>query len=337
MGGVEGGDLDAAVGLAEQKALGDQDLGRGAKGVAGDAEAPCELGLAKPGPRLDLAVQDHLAEGVGGRLDGRNGRELEGLRGWDDLFWPCVTSFHNLTRCVKSTVKREELRSAMSGVERGRIAELMEREQSRFVGRASRVAQAPRARQGIAPRRRSDELDDALAGRVPGLRRDGAGGRRHRRRRQRIRRPLPRRHRRHDRPLSAGDGRGGPGTSRQGDHRDASDRGRGARRRGDEAPLRDAQLAVQPVGDRREPLRGPDRARDHRASQDPGSQPLLPRKRRRDDHDPRRRRGPAARGQRRRPGGSRRRPPGSSRSTTSTRSSASSPTRTWHASWSSPP
>ena len=91
MGGVEGGDLDAAVGLAEQKALGDQDLGRGAKGVTGNAEAPCELGLAKPGPGLDLAVQDHLAEGVGGRLDGRNGRELEGLRrllrGWGrDLF-----------------------------------------------------------------------------------------------------------------------------------------------------------------------------------------------------------------------------------------------------------
>ena len=86
MRGVEGGDLDAAVGLAEQEALGDQDLGRGAEGVAGDAEAPCELGLAKPGARLDLAVQDHLAKGVGGRLDGRDGRELEGLR----RSWPEV-------------------------------------------------------------------------------------------------------------------------------------------------------------------------------------------------------------------------------------------------------
>ena len=76
---VEGGHLHAAVGLAQQQALGDQDLGRRAEGVAGDAEAPGELGFAKPRARLDLAVEDHLSQGVGGRFDGRYGRELEGL------------------------------------------------------------------------------------------------------------------------------------------------------------------------------------------------------------------------------------------------------------------
>ena len=136
--GVEGGHLHAAVGLAEQEALGDQDLGCRAEGVAGDAKAPGELGLAKPGTRLDLAVQDHLAKCVGRRLDGRDGCELKGLRrllmrgcGEESVLAIC----HIIPQSDKMrqvTRQREEFLSVMSGVERGRIAELMEREQSRF-------------------------------------------------------------------------------------------------------------------------------------------------------------------------------------------------------------
>ena len=52
----------------------------------------------------------------------------------------------------------------------------------------------------------------------------------HRRRRARLRRPLPRRHRRDDRPLAAGDGRRDPRAARPRHHLDAADRGRRRRR-----------------------------------------------------------------------------------------------------------
>ena len=90
----------------------------------------------------------------------------------------------------------------MTEIDRGRIAELMEREQSAIRGRPSRLPPAARARRGLAALRRADELDDPLAGRVPGLPRVRRGSRGHRRRRQRLRRPLPRRHRGDDRPLA---------------------------------------------------------------------------------------------------------------------------------------
>ena len=75
--GVEDRHVDAAVGLAQQEALGDQDLGRGAEGVPGDPEALGELGLAQAGARLDVAVEDLLAQRVGGGLDRGYGRERE--------------------------------------------------------------------------------------------------------------------------------------------------------------------------------------------------------------------------------------------------------------------
>ena len=90
--GVEDGDLDAAVRLAAQHALGDQDLGRGAERVAGDPEALGELGLAQAAAGLELAVEDQLAEHVGGGVDGRDGVQMEAAR---MSALPCVTSFHN--------------------------------------------------------------------------------------------------------------------------------------------------------------------------------------------------------------------------------------------------
>ena len=73
---VEHGHLDAAVRLAAQHPLGDQDLGRGAEGVAGDPEPLGELGLAQPAARLELPVEDQLAEHVGGRVDGGDGVQV---------------------------------------------------------------------------------------------------------------------------------------------------------------------------------------------------------------------------------------------------------------------
>ena len=86
--GVEDRHLDAAVGLAAQHALGDQDLGRGAEGVAGDPEALGELGLAQAAAGLELAVEDQLAEHVGGRVDGRDGVQMQvrGCLGWQSSF-----------------------------------------------------------------------------------------------------------------------------------------------------------------------------------------------------------------------------------------------------------
>ena len=63
---------DAAVGLAAEHALGDQDLGRGAERVARDSEALGELGLAQPRSGFELAVEDQLAQDVGGCIDGRD-------------------------------------------------------------------------------------------------------------------------------------------------------------------------------------------------------------------------------------------------------------------------
>ncbi len=138
-----------------------------------------------------------------------------------------------------------------------------------------------------------------MAGCVPGVLRVGLGGRGHRRRRQRVRRPLPRRHRGDDRSLAAAHRRRGPGPRRQGNHRDAPDARRRRGRRGDAAALRPARLAVHALGDRREPVRGADRPPDHRSAEDPRPQPLLPRQRRRDRDHAGRRPGGSPGGQRR--------------------------------------
>ena len=55
----------------------DQDLRRGPEGMTGDPEALGELGLAQPGPGLDMAVQDLLAQSVRRGLDRGYGREGE--------------------------------------------------------------------------------------------------------------------------------------------------------------------------------------------------------------------------------------------------------------------
>ena len=81
-------------------------------------------------------------------------------------------------------------------------------------------------------RRRADELDGQVAGGVPGLRRGGVRCALPRRRRPRLRRPLPGRHRSHDRALTGTDRRDGARAGRPGHHRDAADRGRRRRRRG---------------------------------------------------------------------------------------------------------
>ena len=66
------------------------------------------------------------------------------------------------------------------------------------------------------------------------------------------------------------------------DHADAAERGRAVGGRGDGAALRAALLAVRADRDGRQPLRAPDRPRDHRAAEDPRLQLVLPRHRRRD-------------------------------------------------------
>ena len=65
--------------LAAQHPLGDQDLGRGAKRVARDSEALGELGLAQAAARLELTVEDQLAEDVRGRVDGRDGVQVDAV------------------------------------------------------------------------------------------------------------------------------------------------------------------------------------------------------------------------------------------------------------------
>ena len=95
------------------------------------------------------------------------------------------------------------------------------------------------------------------------------------------------------------------------------------------AALRAAVVAVRADRHRRQPLRDPDRPRDHRPAEDPRVQLVLPRHRRRDVRDARRRRRRRrARGQHRPAGRRSPRPRASSSSTTSRRSSASSPTAT---------
>ena len=44
-------------------------------------EALGELRLAQSAARLELAVEDQLAQDVGGRVDGRNGVEMNALGG----------------------------------------------------------------------------------------------------------------------------------------------------------------------------------------------------------------------------------------------------------------
>ncbi len=213
----------------------------------------------------------------------------------------------------------------------------MEREQIAVLEAEHPASQrAARARQGVAARRGADELDDALARRVPRFRRVGAGRRGHRRRRQRLRRPLSRRHRRDDRPLAAGDRRGGPASgSRKGitamlPTEDAVHVGEEMKRR---FGMPNWQFSLSATDANRFVVRiareitGRPKILVHNHCYHGSVDETVA--------DARRRRGPAARGQRRRRPSTPRRRPGSSRSTTSRGSSASSPKATSPASWSS--
>ena len=156
---------------------------------------------------------------------------------------------------------------------------------------------------------RPDAVDDPVAGLVPAVRRVGGGRPLHRRRRHRLRRPLPRRHRLDDRPLPAGGGRGGARAHRARHHHDAPlDRRRLGRRRA-QPPLRPAPLADGDDGHRRQPLRAPLRPPPHRPAPDRGDGLVLPRHGRRDARRARARSGgrPGRRAARRaRPAGRRR-------------------------------
>ncbi len=58
--GTDDRELHTPVGDPAQQALVDQDLGRGAEGVAGDAESRGEVRLPQSRPGLELAAEDHL-------------------------------------------------------------------------------------------------------------------------------------------------------------------------------------------------------------------------------------------------------------------------------------
>ena len=89
-----------------------------------------------------------------------------------------------------------------SSIDRERLAALKAREDAGLRRAPPALARALRARPGAHARRRAHELDDALVEPLPALRRRGPRRPLHLRRRPRVRRLLPRRHRRHDRPLS---------------------------------------------------------------------------------------------------------------------------------------
>ena len=143
----------------------------------------------------------------------------------------------------------------------------------------------------------------AWAGGFPVFFGRGARRPRHRRRRQRVRRLLPRRHGCDGRPRAAADGRAmrdqaAAGTTTMLPTEDAAWVGEElARRFG--LPL----LAVRADRDRREPLGAPARARGHRPAEGARLQLVLPRLGRRGVRDARRRRRARSRERQRRPAG----------------------------------
>ena len=95
-------------------------------------------------------------------------------------------------------------RMTESTVDRGRLASLMERERGRFVDDHPRSAELFERGKGSLPRRRADAVDDRVGRAVSRVRRRGRGRAVHRRRRPRLRRLLPGRHRRDDRARAEG-------------------------------------------------------------------------------------------------------------------------------------
>ena len=140
------------------------------------------------------------------------------------------------------------------------------------------VASTFRPDEQVAARRRADELDDEVGGRIPAVLRRGAGRPRHRRRRQRVRRLLPWRHGCDGRPCAGADGGCVERQIRRGDDDDAPrPRTRPGWGRSFSARFGLAALAVRADGDRRQPLGAPILAGDHRSSEGARLQLLLPR------------------------------------------------------------
>ena len=121
-----------------------------------------------------------------------------------------------------------------------------------------------------------------MAGVVPALRRVGRWRPVHRRRRPRLRRPLPGRHRLDDRPLPAGGRGGGARAHRARHHHDAPLDRRDLGRRRAQPSLRPPPLADGDDRHRRQPLRAALRPPPHRSAADRGDGLVLPRHRRRD-------------------------------------------------------
>ena len=142
-------------------------------------------------------------------------------------------------------------------LDRTRLQNLMAREQDRFVREHPRSPRPARGGRALAPLRRADELDDALARRLPCLRGRGQGRAAHRRGRHRVRRPLPRRHRRDGRPRAGADGRGRRAQAQRGMTTMLPSEDAVVGRRRVAPPLRPALLAVHALRDRRQPLRDP--------------------------------------------------------------------------------
>ena len=186
-----------------------------------------------------------------------------------------------------------------SMIDRARLATLRADEEDRFVEPHPRSAGWRRA--GPLPAgRRPDAVDDALAGRVPGLRRLAPGAR------------LVDVDGLEYVDLCLGDtgamtGHALPAVTEavaervaRRDHRDAAVARRRVGRRGAGPAVRAAALAARDVGDRREPVRAPLRPSPHRPAAGRGDGLVLPRHRRRDPGRARRRpascRGPGALG-----------------------------------------
>ena len=135
---------------------------------------------------------------------------------------------------------------------------------------------------GLPARRGAHAVDDALARRLPALRRARSRGAVHRRRRPGVRRPVPRRHRRDDRARAPPGRRGrAPARARRADH-DAAEPGRGLGRGRAGPPVRPPPLADGDDRDRRQPLRAALRPPPHRPPEDLRDGLVLPRHRRRD-------------------------------------------------------
>ena len=175
-----------------------------------------------------------------------------------------------------------------STVDRTRLAELMARELARF------DAEHPRSHD-LFERSKANLLAGVpmpwmteWAGSFPVFVAEAQGRALQRRRRARVRGPVPGRHRGDDGSRAEGGGGRDRRAGREGHHADAPHRGFDLGGRRDGAAVRAPLLAVLPDGDRCEPLHDPSRARDHRAPEDPRLQLVLPRLGGRDDRHDRR-------------------------------------------------